>query len=87
MTPIHDNVIVKVLDNDAMTKSGILLCHAEKRAKKWNMGEVVVTHPGSQVKPGDRIIFNRFDPFDFTYEGVKYSKVTEKEILAVIEEM
>ena len=68
LRPLHDRVIVKRLDNERTTASGIVI--PESAAEKPDQGEVLAVGPGKQtedgkvlkmdVKVGDKVLFGKY---------------------------
>ena len=66
--PLHDRVLIKVLDSDEKTKGGIIIPDTAK--EKPQEGEVVAVGPGGKtedgkiikmdVKVGDRVLFGKW---------------------------
>ena len=75
--PLHDRVIVKRLDNERKTASGIVI--PENVAEKPDQGEVVAVGPGKKddngklipvdLKVGDRILFGKYSGQTVKVEG------------------
>lgn len=93
LQPLRDRVIVRRIEADAMTKSGIL--HIPEGAKeKPREGQVLAIGEGyyldsgqlitPKVKPGDSIIFGKFAGTEFNYEGEMYLILKEEDILSVV---
>ena len=86
LRPLHDRVIVKRLDNERKTASGIVI--PESAAEKPDQGEVLAVGPGKKtedgkvlpvdVKVGDKILFGK-------YAG-QTVKVDGEEVLVIREE-
>ena len=86
LRPLHDRVIVKRLDNERTTASGIVI--PESAAEKPDQGEVLAVGPGKQtedgkvlkmdVKVGDKVLFGK-------YAG-QTVKVDGEEVLVIREE-
>jgi len=93
LKPLADNVIVKTLKGEDMTKSGIVLPDSEK--DKQGEGEVVAVGPGKtrdngsvtamSVKVGDRVMFRQDAGQEVKIEEEKYTVLSESDIVAVIE--
>jgi chaperonin GroES len=93
LKPLADNVIVKTLKGEEMTKSGIVLPDSDK--DKQSEGEVVAVGPGKtrengsvatmSVKVGDRVMFRQYAGQEVKIEEEKYTVLSEGDIVAVIE--
>lgn len=91
--PLHDRVIVKRLDNERKTASGIVI--PDTAAEKPDQGEVVAVGPGKRddngklipidVKVGDKVLFGKYAGTDIKVEGQDFLIMREDDILGVIE--
>ncbi len=90
--PLGDRVVIKKLEAEEKTKSGIVLPGAAKEQPQ--MAEVVAAGPGGvvegkevkmEVKVGDRVIFSKYAGTEVKYDGVEYTIVSQRDILAVVE--
>lgn len=92
LKPLGDRVVIRVLEQEEKTASGIFLPDTAK--EKPNQGEVVAVGPGKvqddgkrvalDVKVGDKIIFSKYAGTEVKFEGTKYLIVSERDILAII---
>lgn len=92
LKPLGDRVVIRVLEQEEKTASGIFLPDTAK--EKPSQGEVVAVGPGKvqddgkrvalDVKVGDKIIFSKYAGTEVKFEGTKYLIVSERDILAVI---
>lgn len=91
--PLGDRVVIKVLEGETTTKSGILLPDTAK--EKPQEGEIVAVGAGKvlengqrvalDVKTGDRIIFSKYAGTEVKFDGQEYLIVSERDILAIVE--
>ncbi len=91
LKPLGDRVVVKVLEVEEKTASGIVL--PDQAKEKPQQGEVMAVGPGKvldngtrlepEVKVGDKIIFSRFAGTDVKAEGEDYLILRQDDILAV----
>jgi chaperonin GroES len=91
--PLHDRVLVKRLDEQQMTKGGIIIPDSAK--EKPVEGEVIAAGNGKisedgkvrpmDVKTGDRILFGKYSGTEVKIEGIEHLILREDEILAVVE--
>ena len=91
--PLHDRVIVKRLEEERKTASGIVI--PDTAAEKPDQGEVIAVGKGKvgdngsllplEVKVGDRILFGKYSGQAFKMEGVEYLQMREEDIIGVIE--
>jgi chaperonin GroES len=93
MRTLHDLVIVKRLDNERTTASGIVI--PESAAEKPDQGEVLAVGPGKQtedgkvlkmdVKVGDKVLFGKYAGQTVKVDGEEVLVIREEEILAVVQ--
>jgi len=91
--PLGDKVVIKVLEGEMKTKSGIVLPDTAK--EKPSEGQIVQVGTGKvlengqrialDVKIGDKIIFSKYAGTEVKYEGQDYLIVSERDILAIVE--
>ncbi|ACI19504.1 co-chaperone GroES [Dictyoglomus thermophilum] len=94
LRPIGDRVVVKVIEQEEKTKSGIVLPDTAK--EKPQQGKVIAVGTGRildngqkvplEIKEGDRVIFAKYAGTEVKIEGEEYLILSERDILAVIEE-
>ena len=90
--PLHDRVIVKRLDNERKTASGIVI--PDNAAEKPDQGEVVAVGPGKKddngklitvdLKVGDRVLFGKYSGQSVKVEGEELLVMREEDIMGVI---
>ncbi|GAA0122675.1 MAG: co-chaperone GroES [Clostridium argentinense] len=90
--PLGDRVVIKRLEAEEKTKSGIVLTSASK--EKPQEAEVIAVGSGlvvdgkeikMEVKVGDRILFSKYAGNEIKHEGQEYIILKQDDILAVIE--
>ena len=91
--PLLDRVVVKMVEAEETTKSGIILAAAAQ--EKPQIAEIVAVGPGARdekgnhipldVKEGDRVIYGKFGGVDLKYEDEEYIVLSEKDILVVLD--
>ncbi len=92
--PLSDRVVVKPLEVQEVTKTGIVLPDSAK--EKPLQGVVVAVGPGRilengtrspmDCKVGDRVIFPKFSGIEFKLDGVEYLILGgDREILGIVE--
>ena len=89
--PLHDRVLIKVLDSEEKTAGGIIIPDKEK--KKPQEGEVVAIGPGIKndqgklspldVKVGDIVLFGKWSGTDVKIDGREYSIMKEADIMGI----
>ena len=92
LKPLADKVVIKRLEAEEKTKSGIFLAPAAQ--EKPELFEVVAVGPGGvvdgneikmEVKAGDRIITGKYSGTTVKVDDVEYTIVRQGDILAVVE--
>ena len=92
LTPLSDRVILKMVEAEETTKSGIILTGTAK--EKPSIAEVISVGPGGMVdgkevtmtvKPGDKVITSQYAGSKVTLESVEYIVVRQNDILAIVE--
>ena len=90
--PLADRVVLKQLEAEQTTKSGIVLPGQEK--EKPQQAEVIAVGPGGvvdgkeikmEVKVGDKVIYSKYAGTEVKLEEEKFIIVKQSDILAVIE--
>jgi chaperonin GroES len=91
ITPLHDRVIVRRLEEKETAKGGIIIPDTAK--EKPHEGEVIAVGAGKlekghriplDVKVGDRILFGKYTGSDIKIEDQEYLILREEEILAKV---
>jgi chaperonin GroES len=91
ITPLHDRVLVRRLEEKEVVKGGIIIPDSAK--EKPQEGEVVAVGNGRRekgelipldVKPGDRILFGKYSGNDIKIDDEEFLILKEDEILAKI---
>lgn len=91
--PLFDNVLVRPLEPDQTTSSGIVLPDTVK--EKSQVGEVIavgegITHPDGKktpmvVKVGQHVLYKKWGGTEVKINGVEWMILEQKEILAIVE--
>ena len=90
--PLLDRVVLKSVEAEETTKSGIILAAAAK--EKPEIAEVVAVGPGyddgekkipMNVKVGQKVITSKYSGTEIKLDGVEYIIVKQSDILAVVE--
>ena len=89
--PLHDRVLIKVLDSEEKTKGGIIIPDTAK--EKPQEGEIVAVGPGAKtedgktikmdVKVGDKVIFGKWAGTEIKIDNVEYSIMKESDIMGI----
>ena len=93
LRPLHDRVIVKRVENETKTASGIVI--PDSAAEKPDQGEVLAVGPGKKndkgelgamaVKVGDRVLFGKYSGSEIKIDNEELLMMREDEILGIIE--
>ena len=91
--PLHDRVVIKRLEAEEKTASGIVLPGAA--AEKPDMGEVIAVGNGKilengerrplEVKKGDKVLFGKYSGTEVKVDGEDLLVMREDDVMAVIE--
>jgi chaperonin GroES len=94
LKPLGDRVVVKPTAREEMTKSGIVLPDTAK--EKPMEGTILAAGPGKiledgkrepmDVKVGDRVLYAKYAGTEFKVEGEDLLIVSQKDILAIVED-
>jgi chaperonin GroES len=83
LKPLADKLIVKRLEAEEKTASGIVLPDTAK--EKPEQGEVMATGKDvKEVKKGDRVIFGKYSPTEIKVDGTEYLVIKEEDVLAIL---
>jgi len=94
LRPLGDRALVKPLEDEDRTKSGIVLPDTAK--EKPQRGEIVAVGPGEwdeegekrlplDVKVGDHVLYAKYSGTEFKIDGVEHLILRHSDILAVFE--
>ncbi len=92
LVPLQDRVVVKMIEMEETTKSGIILTGAAK--EKPEVAEIIEVGPGGMVdgkevtmtvKKGDKVITSKYSGTQVKVDGEEYTIVRQSDILAVVE--
>lgn len=90
--PLHDRIIVKRIEAEKVTASGIVIPDAA--IEKPSQGEIVAAGNGKlcdgifqplDVKVGDQVLFGKYSGNSFKVDGVEFLQMREDDIIGVIE--
>ena len=92
LRPLHDRVIVKRLEQETKTASGIVI--PDNAAEKPDQGEVLAVGPGKRndkgdlspmnVKVGDRVLFGKYSGQTVKLDGDELLVMKEDDLFAVV---
>lgn len=90
--PLGDRVVIKKLESESTTKSGIVLTGTAKEQPQE--AEVMAVGPGAvvdgkrvemEVKVGDKILYSKYAGTDVKVAGEEYIILRQDDILAIVE--
>ena len=89
--PLHDRVLIRVLDSEEKTSGGIIIPDTAK--EKPQEGEVVAVGPGAKsedgkmismdVKVGVIVLFGKWSGTEIKIDGTEYSIMKESDIMGI----
>lgn len=89
--PLQDRVVIKMLEAEETTKSGIILTSAAK--EKPQIAEIVAVGPGGivdgneikmEVKVGDKVLISKYAGTEVKLDGEEYTILKQSDILAIV---
>ncbi len=90
--PLADRVVIKMVEAEETTKSGIILAGSAK--EKPQVAEVIAVGPGGvvdgkevvmYVKPGDKVLMSKYAGTEVKVDSVEYTILRQNDILAIVE--
>lgn len=90
--PLGDKVVIKMVETEETTKSGIVLPGSAKEKPQY--AEVVAVGPGGivdgkdvkmEVKVGDKVLLSKYAGTEVKLDGCEYTILRQNEILAVLD--
>ena len=93
LVPLQDRVVVKMVEAEETTKSGIILTGAAK--EKPQVAEVLAVGPGLDsgdkkakmyVKVGDKVITSQYTGTEIKVDGEELIVVKQSDILAIVQD-
>ena len=89
LTPLGDRVVLKQLEAETKTKTGIILTSSAQ--EKPQEAEVVAVGPGTEdvkmeVSVGQKVIYSKYAGTEVKLDGEEYIIVRQNDILAVVED-
>ncbi len=91
LKPLQDRVVIKMIEGEETTKSGIILSSGAK--EKPQIAEVLEVGPGGivdgkevkmEVKKKDKVIVSKYAGTEVKYEGEELLIVKQSDILAIV---
>ena len=92
LKPLADRVVVKMVEAEETTKSGIILAGTAK--EKPQVAEIIAVGPGGMVdgndvkmyvKVGDKVITSKYSGTEVKVDDEEYTVVRQSDILAIVE--
>lgn len=88
ITPLGENVLIKIAELEKITKSGIIL-PSQKEAEKPQQGEVIAIGESKKISPkikkGVKVIFEKYEGSEIESGKENFLIIKSNSILAVIE--
>lgn len=90
--PLADRVVIKMVEVEETTKSGIILAGTAK--EKPQIAEIVAVGPGGvvdgkeikmELKVGNRVLISKYAGTEVKVDGVEYSILRQSDVLAIVE--
>ena len=92
LRPLHDRVIVKRLEQETKTASGIVI--PDNAAEKPDQGEIIAVGPGKRddngkivaldVKVGDKVLFGKYSGQTVKVDGEELLVMREEDLMGVV---
>ena len=97
LRPIDARIVIKKLAKQEQTESGIILPDTVNEQGQTAVGKVEQVGPGSRnmsdgspmpmdIKVGDKIVYMKFSAIEIEDSGVEYFVVSERDIIAIVED-
>ncbi|MCL6471473.1 MAG: co-chaperone GroES [Firmicutes bacterium] len=93
LKPLNDRVIIKPVEAEETTKSGIVIPDTARKERPQE-GEVVAVGPGKRgedgkvlpmsVKVGDKVIYSKYGGSEIKIDDQEYLIMREDDILAIV---
>ncbi len=92
LKPLGDRLVIKMVEAEETTKSGIILAGTAK--EKPQVAQVLEVGPGGlvdgkeikmELKPGDKVITNKYSGTEIKLDGEEYIIVRQSDVLAIVE--
>ena len=92
LRPLADRVVVKPVERDEMTKSGIVLPDTAKEKPQEGIVEAAgsgrILDNGTKIpmelKVGDKVLYAKYAGNEFKVEEIDYLIISEKDVLAIV---
>ena len=93
--PLADRVLIKPVDREATTKSGLFLPDTASKERPTEgtilaVGEGKLDDDGARipmnVRVGDKVLFTKYGGTEYKVDDVEYLILSEKDILGIVQE-
>lgn len=90
--PLQDRVVIKMLEAEETTKSGIILTGASQ--EKQQIAEIIAVGPGGivdgkeikmELKVGDKVLISQYAGTKVKLDGEEYTILSQGDVLAIVE--
>ena len=90
--PLADRVVIKMLEAEETTKSGIILTSAAQ--EKPQVAQIVAVGPGGfvdghevkmELKVGDKVLISKYAGTEVKLDGEEYTIVRQSDVLAIVD--
>ena len=90
--PLQDRVVIKMLEAEETTKSGIILTGAAQ--EKQQIAEIIAVGPGGivdgkevkmELKSGDKVLISQYAGTKVKLDGEEYTILSQNDVLAIVE--
>ena len=90
--PLADRIVIKMVEAEETTKSGIILAGSAK--EKPQVAEVLAVGPGGvvdgkeitmELKVGDKVLISKYAGTEIKLDGQEYTILRQPDVLAVVE--
>ncbi|MGI6777977.1 MAG: co-chaperone GroES [Acetivibrionales bacterium] len=90
--PLGERVVIKMLETEETTKSGIVLPGSAK--EKPQVAEIIAVGPGGivdgkevkmEVKVGDKVLISKYSGTEVKLDNEEYTILKQSDILAIVE--
>ncbi|MCI8500914.1 MAG: co-chaperone GroES [Oscillospiraceae bacterium] len=90
--PLADRIVIKMVEAEETTKSGIILAGTAK--EKPQVAEVLAVGPGGvvdgkeikmELKVGDKVLMSKYAGTEIKLDGQEYTILRQSDVLAVVE--
>ncbi len=80
--PLNDNVLLRLVEAEEVTKGGIILPDTAKESPAEGIVEAIAADATDEVAIGDRVLYKRFSGEEIKVDGTKYRLVPAGDLLA-----